>query len=63
MGAMGVLAPVLLQQWGLFKILYTEFYHIGEGAHFASCYIMNNYMGHSILSPYLKSSSSTYDLG
>ena len=53
MGATGALAPVLLQHGRSstatgalppFKtdviILCTEFYHLGEGAHFASCYIM-----------------------
>ena len=58
------LAPVLLQQRGAsppFKtdviILCTEFYHLGEGAHFASCYMK---IWATVSPPYLKSSSSAY---
>ena len=68
MGAEGALGPCSFTATGAlppFKtdviVLCTEFYHLGEGAHFASCYTNN--MGHSILPPYLKSSSSAYDNG
>ena len=61
---MGALAPVLLQQQGHCphsKLMCTEFYHLGEGAHFASCYTdiwATVYCPHS----YFKSSSSAYVL-